>query len=63
MIVRIVPNHGVVSGFCGEIQRPAVQEFFESPVRVDVELRDRLELPRSGKLQSMICEVPADGQS
>jgi phenylacetate-CoA ligase len=33
-----------------------LQSFFESPIRVDVEVHDRLPTPAQGKFQSMICE-------
>jgi phenylacetate-CoA ligase len=35
----------------------AVQEFFEAPIRVELEFHDRLALPNSGKFQSMITEI------
>jgi phenylacetate-CoA ligase len=34
-----------------------VTDFFEAPVRVDIETHERLELPRNGKFQSVICEL------
>jgi phenylacetate-CoA ligase len=57
VIVRIVPARAWTPDSTATL-RQAVEEFFESPIRIDVEIRDRLEVPRSGKLQSMICEVP-----
>jgi phenylacetate-CoA ligase len=57
VVVRVVPNRDWTTGHLHAI-RTAVREFLEVPVRVDVEVRERLELPRGGKLQSMVCEVP-----
>ena len=42
-----------------EEMKQIVHEFFESPVRIDLEIHDRLALPPSGKFQSMICEIEA----
>jgi len=56
VVVRIVPGKLWTAGHSDRL-RHAVQEFFESPIRVDLEIIDRLDLPRSGKLQSMICEL------
>jgi len=40
-----------------------LQAFFEAPIRVDMEIHDRLAMPASGKFQSMISELePAAGQ-
>ena len=58
VVVRIVPSPEWRPDSADRLRR-AVAAFFEAPVRVDVELCDRLELPRSGKLQSMICAVPS----
>jgi len=57
IVVRIVPNRTWLPDSAARL-RKVVEEFFESPIRVDVELLERLELPRGGKLQSMICEIP-----
>jgi phenylacetate-CoA ligase len=59
VIVRTVPNQSWTADHPYRI-RQAVQEFFESPIHVDLEIKERLELPRSGKLQSMICGVPLE---
>jgi phenylacetate-CoA ligase len=59
IIVRIVPNKSWTADHPHRL-RQAVQEFFEAPMRVDVEIKDRLDVPRSGKLQSMICAVPLE---
>jgi phenylacetate-CoA ligase len=38
--------------------REKIQAFFEAPIRVDLEIREHLPVPPSGKFQSMIVEVP-----
>jgi phenylacetate-CoA ligase len=45
----------------GQLLREKLQEFFEAPVRVDVEFHDRLPLPASGKFQSMVVDLNASG--
>jgi len=62
VIVRIVPSNGWTADHARRLCQ-AVRDFFEAPIRVDLEVRDRLDLPRGGKLQSMICEVPPEGVS
>jgi phenylacetate-CoA ligase len=57
VLVRVVPSLGWTADHPHRI-RQAVQGFLGAPVRVDVEVRERLELPRGGQLQSMVCEVP-----
>jgi hypothetical protein len=37
--------------------RRAVQDYFAAPVRVDIEICERLSLPSSGKFQNMVIEV------
>jgi phenylacetate-CoA ligase len=59
ILVRIVPSKDWTAEHAQQLEQ-AVREFFESPVRIDLEIKDRLELPRSGKLQSMICDMPSD---
>ena len=59
VIVRIVPNKSWTSDHPHRL-RQAVQAFFEASIRVDVEIKERLQLPRSGKLQSMICAIPLE---
>lgn len=56
VVVRIVPNRGW-SDEHPERLRHLVRDFFEGPVQVDIEIKERLELPPSGKFQSMVCEV------
>lgn len=64
-VIQKAPDHVVVhlavdatwtDRHAGEMKR-IVQEFFEAPIRVNVEIHDRLPLPPSGKFQSMICEI------
>ena len=42
-----------------EAMTQAIRQFFGAPIRVDVEILDHLPLPRSGKFQGMINEIPA----
>jgi phenylacetate-CoA ligase len=57
VILRIVPNatwnetHAVRA-------RRAVHEFFQQPIRVDIETLDRLPVTGAGKLRDVICEIP-----
>jgi phenylacetate-CoA ligase len=37
--------------------RTSLQEFFEAPIQVDIEIHDGLTVPKSGKFQSMINEL------
>ena len=57
VIVRIVPTKAWSADHSQQLHR-AVQEFFEAPIQVDLEIKERLEPPSRGKLQSKICEVP-----
>lgn len=56
VIVRIVPSREWTSEH-GRRLVEGVRGFFESPVAVQLEVRDRLELSPSGKLRSMVCEA------
>jgi phenylacetate-CoA ligase len=56
VIVRIVPNLDWTADH-GRNLIDAVHVFFEAPVTVQLETKQRLELLAGGKLQSMICEV------
>lgn len=56
VVLRVVPDRRWTDTHPARLQQ-AVVDFFEGPIRVDLEVRERLDLPRSGKLQSMICEV------
>jgi phenylacetate-CoA ligase len=56
VIVRIVPNSDWAVDHHQQLIQ-AVRDFFESPVNVQLELKERLDLPPGGKLQSMRCEA------
>ncbi len=56
VLVRLVPQPAWDQDHDSRL-RKHLQEFFEGPVLIDVELTQRLELPLSGKFQSIICEV------
>jgi phenylacetate-CoA ligase len=56
VVVRLVPSKDW-SAAHAERLRGLLHDFFEGPLAVDIELTERLELPPSGKLQSMICAI------
>ena len=56
VIVRIVPSSTWTANHNEQLIQ-TVRAFFESPVRVQLEVKDRLELLPGGKLQSMVCEA------
>lgn len=56
VVVRLVPDRNWSEAHAARLVR-ALQGFFEAPVRVDVQIEERLELPRGGKFQNMICEL------
>jgi hypothetical protein len=56
VIVRIVPNREWDSAH-GQRLVESVRAFFEAPIAVELELRERLELSAAGKLRSMVCEA------
>ena len=64
-IVQKAPDHVVVRLIIdanwteqhAERMKRLVQEYFASPIRVDVEIHDRLVLPNSGKFQFVIIEM------
>ncbi len=60
IVVRLAVNADWSSDHGAAVQR-VIQEFFEGPLHVAVESRDRLPLPPSGKFQSMICELEKHG--
>jgi phenylacetate-CoA ligase len=57
-VIRLVPSGGWTAGHEEKI-RAAVIDLLGAPARVDVEVRERLDLPPGGKLRGMVCEVPA----
>ena len=56
VIVRIVPNSDWTTEHHQHLVQ-AVRVFFETPITVELELRERLELLPGGKLQSIICDA------
>jgi phenylacetate-CoA ligase len=56
VIVRVIPDRTWTSEHPSRIEA-AVHEFFEGPLRVDVETLDHFELPRSGKLLAVVNEL------
>ncbi len=56
VVVRIVPNRDWTPDHNQRLIQ-AVRGFFEAPVKVQLELKDRLEPLPGGKMQSMICEA------
>ncbi len=56
VVVRLVPNRDWSADHRERLVQ-AVREFFESPVGVQLEIHERLELLPGGKLQSMVCDA------
>ncbi len=56
VVVRMVPNKSWTPDHPKQLLK-LLQEFFESPLHLHLELRDRLEVPPNGKLLSIITEV------
>jgi len=56
VVVRIVPAAGWTPEHAERL-RLGVQNFFETPIRVDVEITERMEMPASGKFKSIVCEL------
>jgi phenylacetate-CoA ligase len=56
LIVRLVPNRHWADDSAGRVVQ-CIQDFFEAPIRVDVELLDRLPLTAAGKLRDVIIEL------
>jgi phenylacetate-CoA ligase len=57
LLIRLVPDRDWTPEHAQRVSQ-AVQAFMESSIRVDVSVFDRLERPASGKLRSVICELP-----
>jgi phenylacetate-CoA ligase len=57
VIVRLVPDQHWTSDHPARVVQ-WVQEYFEAPIRVDVETPPRLEISPAGKLNDVICEIP-----
>lgn len=60
VLVRVVPNPGWSEAHAEQI-RKAFEAFFEAPIRTEVQVVERLELPASGKLVAVMSEVPLTG--
>jgi phenylacetate-CoA ligase len=58
VIVRLVVDATWSADHLARLHRN-MHEFFEGPIRVEVEIKERLELPPGGKLQSLVCEIAA----
>lgn len=56
VIVGIVPSREWTPEH-GRRMVEGVRGFFESPVQVQLEVKERLELSPTGKLRSMVCEA------
>ena len=56
VLVRLASDGSWTPKHAEALQR-AVQSFFETTIRVEVELHDRLVVPASGKFQNMINEI------
>jgi phenylacetate-CoA ligase len=56
VILRVVPNRAWSAGHADRL-REAVRQEFEAPIRVDVEVKERLELPVGGKLKIAVIEI------
>jgi phenylacetate-CoA ligase len=57
VVVRLVPNKSYSPDTPRKVLK-AIEDFFESPMHVNLELRDFLEIPPNGKLLCIISEVP-----
>lgn len=60
VVIRLLADRSWTESHEGRF-RQTVRDFFEAPIRVDVSVEERLELPSGGKLQGVICEVPLQG--
>jgi phenylacetate-CoA ligase len=58
VVVRVVIDPSWTPKHATQIEAN-VREFFEGPIRVDMEIHDRLPLPPSGKFQNMVVELAA----
>jgi phenylacetate-CoA ligase len=58
VLVRVVPDRTWTTEHPPRITQ-AIREFFEAPVRVEVETLERFELPPSGKLRAVVSELAA----
>lgn len=57
VVVRVMPS-AAWNAEDGQRLRAVVEEFFEGPLRLDVEISDRLALTAGGKLPDILTDVP-----
>ncbi len=57
LVVRLAIDKTWTEQHAQDVRRTLV-EYFEAPIRIDIETHDRLPLPAHGKFQSMINEIP-----
>jgi phenylacetate-CoA ligase len=60
LLVRVVPASGWSADHAGRIER-AVEDFFEAPVRLEVQTLERIELPPGGKFSDIVSEIGPAG--
>lgn len=56
LIVRLIPNRVWTEEHSAQIVQ-WVQDYFETPIRVDVQMVDRLEMTKAGKVRDVVIEV------
>jgi phenylacetate-CoA ligase len=56
VVVRLAADASWTAGHAEKVQAQ-LHAFFEAPIRVDIELHDRLPMPPNGKFQSLINEL------
>jgi phenylacetate-CoA ligase len=56
LIVRLAINSSWTDQHAEQLRR-SLEDFFEQPIRIDIEIHDRLPAPSSGKYQSVISFV------
>ena len=56
VIVRLVPDRSWTADHPAQVVQ-GVRDYFEAPIRVDVETPERLEITPAGKLHDVICEI------
>jgi len=61
VVIRLVPA-ATYAPAQGELFRRKLQEFFAAPIRVDLQLEERLHAPGRAKLQGIVVEVKEDGR-
>jgi len=56
LVVRLAVNSTWTENHAEQV-RQQVRDFFEAPVRIDLEIHDRLPMPPGGKFQCMVVEL------